>query len=64
MFTSLSLAAQVALFSTFLAFLQSCGVKTPPTPLLPADKSALDVEAKKRKMEQEKKSKQGSEEGA
>ncbi|MEY2988068.1 MAG: hypothetical protein RJB13_1589 [Pseudomonadota bacterium] len=53
MFKSFSLFNWALLFSMFLSLVQSCGVKTPPTPLLPSHESDLDAEARARKKEQE-----------
>lgn len=45
---------RIITFSIFLGLLQGCGVKTPPTPLLPSEESVLDAEVRLRKKEQEK----------
>jgi hypothetical protein len=45
---------QITVFSIFLGFMHGCGVKTPPTPLLPSEESVLDAEVRSRKKEQEK----------
>lgn len=57
MFTSFSLFIHTVLIALFLSLVQSCGVKTPLTPLLPLEESTLDEEARARKKELERKMK-------
>lgn len=50
-----SVRVMVVLFCTnTLSVLKGCGVKTPPSPLLPSAESPLDTESRTRKKEREK----------